>query len=106
MAMLTSIEELVFGVFALDETPETDDPGFCDSPALEELSAMSEELCCANVFSSSTVPATSSVQAKNAMEHARIKYFILLMAVSLFYKLVYLLYLSMEKVAGSDGKLG
>ena len=76
--------------------------------SLDELSAITlEELSlCASVFSSSQVPATSLVQAKNAMEHARNKYFNWLIVVLLFCNPYYLFCPLTEKAVSSGGKPG
>ena len=67
-----------------------------------ELSATLEELCCANVFSSSHVPVTS-VQAKNVIEHARNKYLNWFITIPLFW-ILYLFYPLTEKVVSSGDK--
>ncbi len=65
-----NVSELDDNDFWLDDKRSSLEEGLV---SLDELSAelsmvTLEELCCATVFSSSQVPATSLVQAKNAME--------------------------------------
>ena len=71
-----------------------------------ELSATLEELCRASVFSSSQVPATSLVQAKNAMEQTRNKYLNWLIVVLLFCNPFCLFCPLAEKVVSSVDRPG
>ena len=102
-----NVSELDDNDFWLDDKRSSLEEGLVSLDELSaKLSATLEELCRASVFSSSQVPATSLVQAKNTMEQTRNKYLNWLIVVPPFCNPFYLFYPLMEKVVSSGGKPG
>lgn len=102
-----NVSELDDNDFWLDDKRSSLEEGLVSLDELSaELSATLEELCRASVFSSSQVPATSLVQAKNAMEQTKNKYLNWLIVVLLFCNPFCLFCPLAEKVVSSVDRPG